>query len=50
MVIIVVLPVAIAIDEIISAQNATPGSLMFLSWKIENALSVVIYCYVLGFS
>lgn len=43
-----VLPVAMAIDAIISAQNATPGDLKFLFWKNETALSVVIFQFMLA--
>jgi uncharacterized integral membrane protein len=38
-----VLPVAMAIDAIISVQNATPEALTFLFWKTETAPSVVIF-------
>jgi uncharacterized integral membrane protein len=36
-----------AIDSIITFENATPGALTFLFWKTENAPSVVIFLLML---
>ncbi len=43
-----VLPVARAIDAIISVQNATPGALTFLFRKTETAPSLLIFLLTLA--